>query len=117
MGNTDYIVANWALWKCLLSKRIQFMTTETTGVRLGDLLTGAGLLKPADLREAMLIAKQQGLPVGRVLIMSAYLTEHQLQAAVRAQSMLKDGLIDQETVTKALALVGAEDLSLENALK
>ncbi|HEY9773408.1 MAG TPA: hypothetical protein V6C81_06325 [Planktothrix sp.] len=93
------------------------MTTEGTGVRLGDLLTGAGLLKPADLREAMLIAKQQGLPVGRVLIMSAYLTEHQLQAAVRAQSMLKDGLIDQETVIKALALVGAEDLSLDDALK
>jgi len=93
------------------------MTTESTGVRLGDLLTGAGLLKPADLREAMLIAKQQGLPVGRVLIMSAYLTEHQLQAAVRAQSMLKDGLIDQETVLKALTLVGAEDLSLDDALK
>ncbi len=93
------------------------MTSESTGVRLGDLLTGAGLLKPADLREAMLIAKQQGLPVGRVLIMSAYLTEHQLQAAVRAQSMLKDGLIDQETVLKALTLVGAEDLSLDEALK
>ncbi len=49
--------------------------------------------------------------------MSAYLTEHQLQAAVRAQSMLKDGLIHQETVIKALTLVGAEDLSLDDALK
>src|SRR5271156_3118825 len=96
---------------CLVFAWTEFMTSEISGVRLGDLLTGAGLLKPADLREAMLIAKQQGLPVGRVLIMSAYLTEHQLQAAVRAQSMLKDGLIDQEMVLKALTLVGAEDLS------
>jgi len=93
------------------------MTTESAGVRLGDLLTGAGLLKPADLREAMLIAKQQGLPVGRVLIMSAYLTEHQLQAAVQAQSLLKDGLIDLETVVKALTLVGSEEVSLDEAFK
>ncbi len=62
------------------------MTTD--GVRLGDLLTGAGLLQASDLREAMLISKQQGLPVGRVLIMSGYLTEQHLQAAVQAQSLL-----------------------------
>jgi hypothetical protein len=91
------------------------MTTD--GVRLGDLLTGAGLLQASDLREAMLISKQQGLPVGRVLIMSGYLTEQHLQAAVQAQSLLKDGLIEFALVIKALTMVGAEDITLEDAFK
>ncbi|CAN5342883.1 hypothetical protein BH10CYA1_BH10CYA1_16440 [soil metagenome] len=91
------------------------MTTD--GVRLGDLLTGAGLLQASDLREAMMISKQQGLPVGRVLIMSGYLTEQHLQAAVQAQSLLKDGLIEFGLVIKALTMVGAEDITLEEAFK
>ena len=93
------------------------MTTDSSGVRLGDLLTGAGLLQASDLREAMLISKQQGLPVGRVLIMSGFLTEAHLQAAVQAQSMLKDGLIDFDTVIKALSMVGTEEVSLDDAFR
>src|ERR1700732_5071409 len=93
------------------------MAAERSGVRLGDLLTGAGLLQASDLREAMLISKQQGLPVGRGLIMSGYLTEQHLQAAVQAQSLLKDGLIEFEMVIKALTLVGADDITLEEAFK
>lgn len=91
------------------------MTTD--GVRLGDLLTGAGLLQASDLREAMMISKQQGLPVGRVLIMSGYLTEQHLQAAVQAQSLLKDGLIEFDLVIKALTMVGTEEITLEEAFK
>ncbi|MBS2000244.1 MAG: hypothetical protein JST44_01990 [Cyanobacteria bacterium SZAS LIN-5] len=91
------------------------MTSD--GVRLGDLLTGAGLLQASDLREAMMISKQQGLPVGRVLIMSGYLTEQHLQAAVQAQSLLKDGLIEFDLVIKALTMVGTEDITLEEAFK
>ncbi len=94
----------------------EFMANETPGLRLGDLLSSAGLLKPADLREAMLIAKQQQLPVGRVLIMSGYLSEAQLQSAVQAQSMVKDGNLVFETAIKALKIVGTERVNLETAL-
>lgn len=92
------------------------MATENPGARLGDLLTNAGLLKIEALREAMLTAKQQGMPVGRILITSGYLTENQLQAAVQAQSMLKDGLVDMYVVVKALAIIATEQTSLDNAL-
>lgn len=91
------------------------MTTDQKGVRLGDLLTQAGLLKAEELREAMQIAKHQSLPVGRVLIMSGYVSDGQLRSAVQAQSLLKDGLIEFETVISALSVVGQEDLSLEEA--
>jgi len=85
-------------------------------VKLGDLLTGAGLLKPDDLRQAMMIAKTQGLPVGRVLIMSGYMQEAHLQGAVQAQSMLKDGLIDLETALGGLRVISKSDVSLDEAL-
>ena len=92
------------------------MSTENPGVRLGDLLTSAGLLKIDALREAMLTAKQQNMPVGRILITSGYLSENQLQAAVQAQSLLKDGLVDMKIVVKALGLLVNEQTSLEQAM-
>ncbi|MBX9951244.1 MAG: hypothetical protein K2Y39_18900, partial [Candidatus Obscuribacterales bacterium] len=93
------------------------MTSEAGGVRLGDLLTQAGLLRPEELREAMQIAKHQSLPVGRVLIMSGFLSDGQLRAAVQAQSLLKDGVISLETVLQALAIVGKEEMALEEAFR
>ena len=92
------------------------MSTENPGVRLGDLLTSAGLLKIEALREAMLTAKQQAMPVGRILITSGYLTENQLQAAVQAQSLLKDGLVEMSIVVKALGILVTEQTSLEQAM-
>jgi len=89
---------------------------QASPVRLGDLLTGAGLLKAEDLRQAMLIAKTQSLPVGRVLIMSGFIIEPHLQAAVQAQSMLKDGLIDLETALGSLRVISRDGLSLDQAL-
>lgn len=87
-----------------------------TQIRLGDLLTRAGLLKPEDLREGMLIAKQQSLPVGRVLIMAEFISEPNLQAAVQAQSMLKDGIIEIDIALEALKNSNEQSISLDDAL-
>jgi len=92
------------------------MATENPSLKLGDLLTSAGLLKPTDLREAMMIARQQQLPVGRVLIMNGYLSEAQLQSAVQAQSMVKDSIIDLDTAVQALDLVATEHITLDESL-
>jgi hypothetical protein len=64
----------------------------------------------------MQTAKQQQLPVGRVLITSGYLNELQLKGAVQAQSLLKDGLIQMQPALKALRLLAREQLTLEDAL-
>ncbi len=94
----------------------QESTQQASPVRLGDLLTGAGLLKAEDLRQAMIIAKTQSLPVGRVLIMSGFIIEPHLQAAVQAQSMLKDGLIDLETALGSLRVISRDNVQLDQAL-
>jgi alkylated DNA nucleotide flippase Atl1 len=86
-------------------------------LRLGDLLTSAGLLKAEELRQAMLIAKSQGLPVGRVIIMSGFMSENNLQAAVQCQSLLKDGILSAEIAVNALRTLHRENISLDEALQ
>lgn len=85
-------------------------------MRLGDLLTQAGLLEAKSLREAMMIAKQQGLPVGRVLIMAQFISEPNLQAAVQAQSLIKDGLAEADLAIEALKRCASDSVSLDQAL-
>jgi len=86
-------------------------------MRLGDLLTAAGMLKLEQLREAIEIARQQSLPVGRVLIMYGYLSGLQLQAAIHLQSMLKDNLIDYDKALKVLGLIAKSNIPVEEALQ
>jgi hypothetical protein len=86
-------------------------------MRLGDLLTAAGMLKLEQLREAIEIARQQSLPVGRVLIMYGYLSGLQLQAAIHLQSMLKDNLIDYDMALKVLGVIAASNIPVEEALQ
>jgi hypothetical protein len=93
------------------------MTRETSSLRLGDLLTDAGLLKFEDLQEAAHIAKTQSLPVGRVLIMSGYLSERILQCAIKVQSLVKDGLLEYDLALECLQLLSKEPLELDQALQ
>lgn len=89
---------------------------QSNPVRLGDLLTSAGLLKAEELRQAMLIAKSQGLPVGRVIIMSGFMSEVHLQAAVQCQSLLKDNVINIDSAVAALRTIARENCTLDEAL-
>lgn len=83
---------------------------------LGEFLTEAGLLQVEELREAANIARNQGLPVGKVLVMSAYISKETLQAAVEIQARIRDGLLDYEIALKALVLVSQNNGQLDDAL-
>lgn len=93
------------------------MTEQSSQIKLGDLLTRAGLLTADELKEGMMIARQQSLPVGRVLIMAQFISENSLQAAVQAQSMLKDGILPLDMALKALEITDDEGIPLETALE
>ncbi len=77
----------------------------------------AGLITREELEECLRMSRETGLPVGRMLLVSAKTTETVLQAAVQAQSLLKDGLIDLDSTYKALRIVKEERKSFDNALK
>ncbi len=92
------------------------MVNDRSNQLLGELLTEAGLLRIDDLREAANIARNQGLPIGKVLVMSGYISKETLQASVEAQSRIKDGLLDYDIALRALVLVSKNNGQLDNAL-
>lgn len=83
---------------------------------MGELMIEIGIVSRHDLNSALQISQDIGLPVGRVLIMSGWITESQLQAAVQVQSLLKDGLITMETAIQAAKLLTNKGMSLQEAL-
>lgn len=90
---------------------------DTKRIRLGILMIDAGLITRDELEDCLRMSRETGLPVGRMLLVSGKTSETVLQAAVQAQSLLKDGLIDLETAYKALRIVKEERKSFDNALK
>lgn len=86
-------------------------------IRIGDLLIRAGILDPTGFDEAIQIATQIGLPFGRVLIMSNFVDEETLKAALQIQSMINDKLLDLESGVTTLTLVKREKLKLDDALQ
>jgi hypothetical protein len=85
-------------------------------VKIGELLVYLGLLSEPDLNEASHVAADLGLPIGKALVMSGYVSEIQLRTALLAQSMLKDQLVDLATVSKAVKLMSREPIGFQEAL-
>lgn len=89
---------------------------DTSRIRLGILMIEAGLIAREELEECLRMARETGLPVGRILLVTGKTTENVLQAAVQAQSLLKDGIIDLKTAYKGLQLVANDKKSFDSAL-
>jgi hypothetical protein len=92
-------------------------TAEIKPVLIGELLFTAGVLKRDDLSKALKISNAHNLPLGRVLILLRYLTEEELKAALKAQSLINDGLLAVAVGVKALNLAIEKDFQLEQALE
>ncbi len=89
---------------------------DSKNPKVGELLTRAGVLRRQDLNEAISIAKETGQMIGKVLIMSGFITKEDLAAAVEAQSMVRDGLLEAELAVLGLSTCSREHLLLEQAL-
>lgn len=89
---------------------------RTAKILIGDLLVKSGLIDLGDLADAIPISTKTGLPVGRVLVGSGFLTDEKLQSALRAQSLIRDNFLTVDMAIKALQAVGAKEVSLDDAL-
>ncbi len=92
-------------------------TYEKSDLRLGKVLIDIGMITEQDLDYALKLAREVGLPVGRVLVMSAFVSEANLQSAVQIQSLLKDALLEREDARKVSAILLRSNLTLEQALE
>ncbi|PWT99063.1 MAG: hypothetical protein C5B53_05870 [Candidatus Melainabacteria bacterium] len=73
-----------------------------TDFLLGDLLVKAGIVSQKQLDDAVNHAGGKHLNVGQTLIVARYITARDLQAAVDAQSALRDRVVDMNTAIKGL---------------
>ena len=84
---------------------------------LGDLLVELRIIT-AELFESSLNSSYSlSIPVGRVLIMSGWIDERQLQMVIQLQSLLKDKLISMQAAHSVVELMEDESVTLEEALK
>lgn len=83
---------------------------------IGDLLRSAKIVELHDLTNALQVASKTSLPVGRVLVMLGLTTNEVVQAAVQAQSLVRDHLITVEVAAEALYMVAHNKIELEDAL-
>lgn len=85
-------------------------------VKLGELLISAEILTSQQLLDSIELAKQTGMPVGRMLVMSGNVSEPVLLASVQIQSMLRENQISFDDAIKVLLLVSKKGMPLEVAL-
>ena len=84
---------------------------------VGDLLVQSELVTLSQLADAMPVALKTGVPVGRVLIASGFLTEEHFRQALSLQSLLRDQLITEDVANAALKLIAREGINLNASMK
>lgn len=93
------------------------MADNGRNLRIGELLMHFGLLNQDDLSRAVDVAGRMGVPIGRALISLELTSEAKLQAALRAQSLLREGLLELELAQRAMRLVIEDGLEIDSALE
>lgn len=77
--------------------------TKVDTIKIGQLLLGAGLLSGADLAEALEIAKESGQLIGRVLVMSGFVSDEQLKAGLSVQERIRNNQLSLDDGIKELS--------------
>lgn len=93
------------------------MKRDVPHFRIGLLLTEAGIIAPKQLDEAIRKGEQAGAPFLRILVGNGELKQHELQAVIRAQSLIWSGLLDVDRAIRALTVVHADDVSIDEGLR
>jgi len=94
----------------------KLLTQEKIDLKIGEFLIAAEILSERDLQEAIRSAQFTGLPVGRVLIMAGFCSETEFQAALNAQSLVRDSLIPLELAIKALNHLSLHAITFDEAI-
>ncbi|MBP9092853.1 hypothetical protein KBI23_17650 [bacterium] len=92
------------------------MSTYTSDLPIGEILIQAGLVSQVQIDEAVKDTGTRQRLIGKTLIARGWLKPEQLRAALQAQSLLRDGIVDSFRALKALGIACSFDKSFEEAL-
>ncbi|HEY9754551.1 MAG TPA: hypothetical protein V6C97_05305 [Oculatellaceae cyanobacterium] len=100
-----------------LSDGWNFTMLSSTSLKIGSLLLQAELVKESDLNDSLPVAKKMKLPLGRVLVGTGFITDDMLNAALSAQSLIRDNMVSSDIAIKALKEVDRRGLTFAEALR
>lgn len=92
------------------------MVKRASKILVGDLLVKSEMVTLSQFADAMPVSLKTGLPVGRVLIASGFLSEGKFKTVLTVQSLIRDHLLSDDTGIEALRLVATEEVELAQAL-
>lgn len=84
-------------------------------VRLGDLLKASGIVSYEFLKEALTNFEEKGLPLGKVLLMSGFLTEDELRIALEIQTLVNNRQLPFDVGVRVLSISHEEKIDLAEA--
>ena len=84
-------------------------------VRLGDLLKASGIVSYEYLKEALSSFEEKGLPLGKMLTMSGFLSEAELQVALEIQTLLNNRQLPFDVGVRVLNLSYQDKIPLAEA--
>lgn len=93
------------------------MNTYVSELPIGEILVKAGLVSQTQVDEAVKDAGTRQRLIGKTLVARGWVKPEQLRAALQAQSLLRDGLVDSFKALKALGIACNFDKSFEDALQ
>lgn len=92
------------------------MASITNRYRLGDLALELKVVTSENLQKALFIASDTGLPLGRVLVLSGYLTENDMTNLIRCQTLLRESLVQFRQAYQAMSRVKGSKMPIDEAL-
>jgi hypothetical protein len=106
-----------------LRNPITFLARSDTSVNsyvselpIGEILVKAGLVSQVQVDEVVRDSGTRQRLIGKTLVARGWLKPEQLKAALQAQSLLRDGIVDSFKALKALSIACTFNKSFEEAL-
>lgn len=93
----------------------QTMFNQSSDFLIGELLLKAGLINKEQLDEALKLAGNKHMQIGQMLIMARRITPRDLQAAIDAQSAVRDHVMETNAAIRALKLSCSRGISFHDA--
>jgi hypothetical protein len=85
--------------------------------RLGELFADTGIIDYSAIAEGLSIAKRTSFPIGRVLVMTGWIDEHDITCGVEVQALLRAGTIDKALAKDLLRFSHLNKVDINEAFR
>jgi hypothetical protein len=86
-------------------------------IKLGELLKLAGMVTEDEIQEALKLSMLNNALMGKILLISGFIDELTLKAALRCQYLMRDGVIREDQAIMALHYCARMRCSMDDAVR